>query len=183
MDLRKITDKVMHGADFKNYPNPDWQGIVIHHTGIGNRPLGSADAGYIRNLHKNIAGWLTKKDTNYVSAHFQISWFGEIWELIDPRNKIAYHAGSSQWWHNDLRKPMPSCNNFMLGVELLGDGNMHNFSDAQYEALIKLCNVLTKLYPKITPITIVGHEHVSPGRKNDPGKFFDWKRLFRGLRF
>lgn len=173
----------MAGADFKSISNPEWQGIVIHHTGIGNRPLGSADEGYIRNLHKNVADWLTKKDSNYVSAHFQISWHGEIWELIDPRNKIAYHAGVSSWFHPKLRKQVSGCNDYMIGIELLGDGNQHIYSAAQYEALIKLCNVLMQVWPSIQPTAITGHENVSPGRKNDPGKYFDWKRFFRGLEF
>lgn len=181
--LDKIIHKKMEGADFRLVSNPEWQGILIHHTSIGNRPLGSAEPGYIRNLNQNIANWLTKKDTNYVSAHFQISWFGEIWQLIDPRDKIAFHAGKSSWYHPKLRKQVEGCNSYMIGIELLGDGNFHHYSDEQYDALIKLCNVLTKKWPTIDPRCITGHENVSPGRKNDPGIYFDWRRLFKGIRF
>lgn len=181
--LDKITDRKMAGADYKSISNPEWQGIVIHHTGISNRPLGSADEGYIRNLHINIANWLTKKDTNYVSAHYQISWFGEIWELVDPRSRIAYHAGKSSWFHSKHRKQVEGCNGYMIGIELLGDGNQHRYSDEQYLALSKLCNALMDQWPSIDPRSITGHENVSPGRKDDPGKFFDWKRLFRSLKF
>jgi AmpD protein len=30
---------------------------------------------------------------------------------------------------------------------------------------------------------VVGHEHVAPGRKADPGAGFDWARLQRRLRW
>lgn len=179
--LDKLIARKMDASDFKTIVAPQWHGIVIHHTGIENRPLGSRDAGFIRNLQKNIAGWLTKKDTNYVSAHFQIGWFGEIWQLVDPRNKIAYHAGKSSWFHEGKRKQLDSCNNWMIGIELLGDGNMHDFSEAQYLALIELTKVLREMWPTISINSITGHEHVSPGRKVDPGKFFQWERYKKDI--
>jgi len=30
---------------------------------------------------------------------------------------------------------------------------------------------------------VVGHEHVAPSRKHDPGRGFDWNRLVRSLRW
>ena len=32
-----------------------------------------------------------------------------------------------------------------------------------------------KKYPKINKDRIVGHSFIAPGRKSDPGKFFDWE--------
>lgn len=175
-DLDKLIARKMDAKDFKSIVAPQWYGIVVHHTGIGNRPLGSSTEGYLRNLQQNIAQWLSKKDSVYVSAHFQIGWFGEIWQLVDPRNKIAFHAGKSSWFHEGLRKQQSNCNNWMIGIELLGDGNMHDFSEAQYKALIELTKVLRQMWPTISINSVAGHEHVSQGRKTDPGKYFNWNR-------
>jgi AmpD protein len=46
------------------------------------------------------------------------------------------------------------------------------YEDIQYKVLIKLLKSLRLKYP-ITDV--VGHSDVSPGRKADPGNFFDWK--------
>ena len=36
-------------------------------------------------------------------------------------------------------------------------------------------------YPLITKERIVGHCDVSPGRKIDPGQYFDWARYLQAL--
>jgi len=41
-------------------------------------------------------------------------------------------------------------------------------------ALVGLIGALAQHYPVAA---VVGHEHVAPGRKNDPGAGFDWSRL------
>jgi len=48
------------------------------------------------------------------------------------------------------------------------------FEPAQYEALATLCQALAQRYPIAH---VAGHEHVAPGRKQDPGPGFDWPRL------
>jgi len=40
---------------------------------------------------------------------------------------------------------------------------------------------LMEAYPAITPRRVVGHCHVAPGRKTDPGPAFDWARLGAAL--
>ena len=51
-----------------------------------------------------------------------------------------------------------------------------SFSDAQYQSLAILTSSLTAKYP-ITDV--VGHQHIAPDRKTDPGPFFDWQRFQR----
>ena len=44
----------------------------------------------------------------------------------------------------------------------------------QYEVLARLCADIAARYPVAH---VAGHEHIAPGRKQDPGPGFDWTRL------
>jgi len=169
--------------DFRYRPTGHrWSGIVVHHTGLGaNKPQAQSPK-FWKKLFTAVVSWLTKKDTVYVSSHFVIGREGELAMLVDPETGIAWHAGRSRWWNPLTRKMQKSCNNYMIGIELVGDGNSLSFSDEQYKELAILSRSLMDAY-SILPIGIVGHEMVSPGRKVDPGKFFDWKRFFEDLHF
>ena len=158
-----------------------WSGIVIHHTDVGGK-VDRDESGW-RKLHRNIANYLGAKDDKYVSAHFQIGRYGEITQIVNPEHFIAWHAGKSQFWNVNKREWQSGCNDFMIGIELLGDGNLLTFSEEQYESLARLINALMKKFPTIQPHCITGHEVVSPGRKIDPGLYFDWKKFFRLLKF
>jgi N-acetyl-anhydromuramoyl-L-alanine amidase len=104
-----------------------------------------------------------------VSAHFFVRRCGSLTQFVSC-NARAWHAGPSVW------QGKSNCNDYSIGIELEGlEGD--TFEPAQYDALAALMAELAGHYP-IT--TVVGHEHVAPGRKNDPGAGFDWARL-RGL--
>ena len=105
-----------------------------------------------------------------VSAHFVVRRGGEVLQFaaVDAR---AWHAGRSVW------RGREQCNDWSVGIELEGlEGE--RFEPAQYEALATLLRALARAWP-ITEV--VGHEHVAPGRKADPGPGFDWPRLADGL--
>lgn len=105
----------------------------------------------------------------FASYHFIIDRGGKIY-LIVPTNFQAYHAGASSWeGRTDL-------NRWSLGFALLGD-SQSNFTEKQYQSLAHLCHKYT-----LSPTKVVGHEDVSPGRKVDPGKNFDWNKFRRLLR-
>ena len=54
----------------------------------------------------------------------------------------------------------------------------HTSEPAQYARLAWLCEALRSP----CPIRFVaGHEHIAPGRKQDPGPGFDWPRLRQAL--
>jgi len=101
-----------------------------------------------------------------VSAHFLLRRDGRLLQFVDCDQR-AWHAGRSQWRGRD------NCNDFSIGIELEGlEGE--TFEPAQYRALVPLLRAIARRYP-VTEV--VGHEHVAPGRKRDPGPGFDWARL------
>lgn len=101
-----------------------------------------------------------------VSAHFFIERSGRIWQHVGVYDR-AWHAGKSIWQNRE------NCNDYSVGVELEGLEGQH-FESAQYATLSELILALTNIIPLRH---IVGHEHIAPGRKNDPGAGFDWWRL------
>lgn len=105
-----------------------------------------------------------------VSAHFFIRRDGELLQFVDADDR-AWHAGASQW------RGRTNCNDDSIGIELEGlEGQC--FEPAQYQRLAQLCRQLMLRYPVAH---IAGHEHIAPGRKQDPGPGFDWTRLQQAL--
>lgn len=103
-----------------------------------------------------------------VSAHFLIRRDGELIQFVSC-DRRAWHAGLSSW-HGRER-----CNDFSVGIELEGTDDAP-FTEAQYDRLNALLGVLYRRYP-ITDV--VGHSDIAPGRKTDPGPYFDWERVRR----
>ena len=101
-----------------------------------------------------------------VSAHFFIRRHGRVLQFVSCDQR-AWHAGESSWGGR------PQCNDFSIGVELEGlEGS--RFEPAQYRALARLLRSVAYRYPIEQ---VVGHEHIAPGRKADPGAGFEWARL------
>ena len=101
-----------------------------------------------------------------VSAHFLLRRDGQVLQFVSCDQR-AWHAGKSSWAGRD------NCNDYAIGIELEGlEGN--TFEPAQYPALGALLNAVQRRYPVQA---LVGHEHVAPGRKLDPGPGFDWAAL------
>lgn len=105
-----------------------------------------------------------------VSSHFFVRRDGEVIQFVDADAR-AWHAGASSW------RGRTNCNDDSIGIELEGlEGE--RFEDAQYTALAQLCTLLVQRYPVNH---MAGHEHIAPGRKQDPGAGFDWTRLQHDL--
>ena len=105
-----------------------------------------------------------------VSAHFLIRRGGELIQFVSCDQR-AWHAGVS------THAGRSNCNDFSIGIELEGlEGD--SFSAYQYESLISLLPALLSQYPISC---IVGHEHIAPERKKDPGEGFDWRYLQHGV--
>jgi N-acetyl-anhydromuramoyl-L-alanine amidase len=106
-----------------------------------------------------------------VSAHFFIRRDGAVLQFASCDDR-AWHAGASQW------RGREGCNDWSIGVELEGlEGE--RFARPQYRALLRVLRAAAARWPLAD---VVGHEHVAPGRKADPGARFEWRRVARDLR-
>ena len=145
--------------------------IVIHNISL---PPENFEAENVKKLFKNELDFesheffYTIKDLK-VSSHFVIDRTGKIYQFVSVYNR-AWHAGVSSF------KSQENCNDFSLGIELIGSDNSP-FEDNQYDALNKLIETLCSSFPKIKKENIVGHSEIAPGRKTDPGPFFDWSKI------
>ena len=105
-----------------------------------------------------------------VSAHFLVRRDGEVVQFV-PCDQRAWHAGVSRW------RGRENCNDWSIGIEIEGlEG--HRFAAVQYRMLATLLQDVISRHPIED---VVGHEHVAPGRKRDPGAGFDWMRLRKAL--
>jgi N-acetylmuramoyl-L-alanine amidase len=127
--------------------------VVIHHT---------SDATAAIALHT-----LTEP-ARAVSAHYLIDRDGRLYQLVDERRR-AWHAGKSQWGNDS------DINSASLGIELDNNGE-EPFAEAQIAALLALLDDIQKRYA-IPAANFIGHADVAPTRKNDPSRYFPWRRL------
>lgn len=161
--------------------------IVIHYTATNNIN------GDIRTLYES---------TKEASVQFVIDTDGKVVQLM-PANKIAWHAGKSRMgnrtgmnkysigieivnpgylvkrsdgslatWYNQIVSPENA-------VKLKHKNEnferfWHNYTNEQINSVIELCQALYNAY-NIT--NIVGHDDISPGRKQDPGPAFPLKKV------
>ena len=146
--------------------------IVIHSISL---PPGEYGGHNVQRLFTNQLNWdahpyFQSIRGAQVSSHFFISRMGELWQFVGCDDR-AWHAGVSSY------RGRSNCNDDSIGIEFEGlEGN--HFEAAQYETLNTLCAALMTQYPVAF---IAGHEHIAPGRKQDPGKGFDWQELGRSL--
>lgn len=101
-----------------------------------------------------------------VSAHFFVRRDGQIIQFVSCQDR-AWHAGASRWRQRER------CNDFSVGIELEG-GDFWPFEAVQYQKLQDLLSALLRAYPMAE---IAGHCHIAPGRKTDPGPYFEWARI------
>ena len=161
--------------------------IVIHFTAGGSGASSAA--------------WLKNPDSK-ASAHVVVDYDGKIIPVVHPSLR-AWHAGSSQLvgitgCNNftlgiEVANPGPLTRNIVDGsmktiFNKAWDGPFDTavrgletryyacYTEEQFVAVKELCQLLCETY-KIDPALIVGHEHVSPGRKVDPGPAWDWSRF------
>lgn len=103
-----------------------------------------------------------------VSAHYLIAETGTVIALV-PEAMRAWHAGAGAWG------AVLDVNSRSIGIELANTGAAP-FPDPQMRALIALLADVRDRW-SIPPERVIGHSDMAPGRKQDPGPRFDWRRI------
>ncbi len=166
----------------KNLPDT----IIIHYTAGGN---GEASAKYLCN------------DKIKASAHLVVARNGKIYQLV-PFNIVAWHAGVSSFngrkgfnkysigieidnagilekrgnkFFSWFGKEYPSTQ--VIKAKHRNETTekyWHTYTQEQIETVEQICLLLIEKY---NIKTILGHEEISPGRKQDPGPAFPLDKL------
>jgi len=149
--------------------------LVIHNISLPPQEFGGSfiEELFLAKLNPEAHPYFSQISHLRVSAHLLIRRDGTIVQFV-PFNQRAWHAGVSQHEGRD------ACNDFSIGIELEGTDDIP-YTGAQYYSLQVVTQALLRAYPAITKDRIVGHEHIAPGRKTDPGPSFDWKRYLASL--
>ena len=181
--MLKIKNGLLESATFLNSPNHDDRCnendislIVIHNISLPPNEFGGKgiEQLFTNTLDKNEHPFYEEIHELRVSSHLLIRRDGEVRQFV-PFHKRAWHAGVSQFLGRDV------CNDFSIGIEMEGT-DFEPFEEVQYKALNKVIDALLKTYPSLNAESITGHEHIAPGRKTDPGPFFEWEKLSKALK-
>lgn len=137
----------------RNGLTPDY--VVLHHTAMA-----TSEAAIAR---------LSDPEAQ-VSSHYVICKTGRVFRLVNEEMR-AWHAGAGEW------QGLQDMNSRSIGIELDNCGT-GPFSPPLMDALgLLLRDVLHR--HSIPPHHVIGHSDMAPGRKADPGPYFDWPALER----
>ena len=170
-DVRRVDS-----PNFDPRPDPDDISLLVIH-GI-SLPPGEYGGPWIDQLFTNT---LNPEDHSYfseiihlrVSSHLLLRRDGELVQYVSLYQR-AWHAGISSF---DGRE---ACNDYSIGVELEGTDD-ESYTEIQYQELQRLSQSLMSWFPRLEAQRIAGHSDIAPGRKTDPGPYFDWDRFRAGL--
>ena len=178
-----IKDGLLSAATWLASPNKNMRPadmnidtIVIHNISLPPNEFGACDTDgthYVKALFTNQLDWNAHSyfktiEGAEVSAHLFIERDGSITQFVNF-NERAWHAGRSSYLGR------PECNNYSIGIELEGS-DFTPFTDRQYDRLAQVVSAIYEAYPK-TRRHLTGHSDIAPGRKTDPGDFFEWTKL------
>jgi len=143
--------------------------LVIHNISLPPEQFGGPyiEQFFTNQLDESVHPYFQSLADVKVSAHMLITRQGEVIQFVSCDLR-AWHAGVSSFDGND------NCNDFSIGIELEGS-DVSPYTDEQYQALAQVTRLLLAHYPNMTRERIAGHSDIAPGRKTDPGEYFNWK--------
>jgi N-acetyl-anhydromuramyl-L-alanine amidase AmpD len=117
-----------------------------------------------------------KREHRKVSSTFVAGNDGRIVRMLYD-NQIPYTNGRSFALAPGSDRIVNWSNSMSITVEI---GVLQNtpYTDRCYQAIAQLCLHYICNYKWSHILRIVGHEHISPLRKVDPGPLWDWRRFF-----
>lgn len=144
--------------------------VVIHNISL---PPSQFGGGYIQQFFQNqldatVHPYFETIQELKVSAHLLILRTGEVLQFVNLEQR-AWHAGRSCYLGQ------PECNDYSIGIELEGSDDCA-FEETQYQVLAQVLLSLQLAYPAIQQ-HVAGHSDIAPGRKTDPGPYFDWVKF------
>ena len=140
------------------------QFLVLHYT--------------VGNFESSLAT-LTKPSNRAVSSHYLVRDNPVVTYRLVDESRRAWHAGPSFWaGYSNLNAGSIGIEIVNAGPVIGADGTTHYtpFSQAQINEVVALCKEIVARH-QIRPDRIIGHSDIAPGRKQDPGPLFPWKRL------
>ena len=157
-----------NSADSISSKAPEISMIVIHNISLPPDQYGGNGVIelFTNKLNPDEHPYYAEIHNRKVSSHFFIRRDGELIQFVSCLQR-AWHAGVSNWQGRER------CNDFSIGIELEGS-DFEAFEAAQYHILKQLINGLKKTYPILH---VVGHSDIAPGRKTDPGPYFNWAEI------
>lgn len=129
--------------------------VVLHYTAMEATPAAR--------------DWLCSPEAQ-VSAHYLISRRGGLIQMVGE-DRRAWHAGAGRWG------AVSDVNSRSIGIEITNTG-AEPFPEPQIACLEALLPRVMARW-QIAPERVIGHSDMAPGRKQDPGRRFDWRRLAR----
>lgn len=152
-----------------------------------------------RALHAGSGNWLGLSNMNHYSFGIEIVNFGFVlgeFKGSSPHYVFRYNeegdseinVGEKEWYRNETYKSSGGkivttttitrqpCKKYPDHRDEWSDKLWASYPEEQIEATCQRVWEWMKDYD-IIPENVIGHEHVSPGRKSDPGPAFPWRKV------
>lgn len=168
----------MYSIDYNSYRsvksfNRRVRFLVLHYTAENFHDSVTSLTGTATSVHYLIPD---PSEKTYTDAGYQQL---KIFNLVDE-NERAWHAGVSGWAGRS------NLNDTSIGIEIVNLASESNgvftfppYNSEQIAAVKQLALNIIQRYPDLSPVNVVGHSDITPGRKSDPGPAFPWQELYK----